>query len=401
MLLVLGLARLLAPEPAPGAEGMQVAELDGDPVVTDWAQATAGSPPIRELPRRKRIRHRVRSRERVTQIAARYGVRVDDLIEWNGLEPGQEYPPKGRRSLEVRTHRIAPPRFRVRYVPRAGEGWGDIAAKLRVEGRDLRAWNWQQRHPVEGVPLKAWVDPWSPLTVRPDPGTPVPPADVEVPEGGRSIGRPQRGRLENGVQLPESMLYTRGFTRVLWGSTHTVRTLIEAFAIFRHRTGYGGEVIVGSMSRRTGRRLRPHLSHQSGRDVDIRLPVLPGVPHGSPPNPDEVDWYATWGLVEALKSTGEVSLIFLDVHLQRRLYEAARAMGRTPDDLRGVIQWPFPEGGGLALVRHFDGHDGHIHVRIRCGPDEPRCRPRRRSAEPEAELASKDAAVGDLIDSAP
>jgi murein endopeptidase len=25
-------------------------------------------------------------------------------------------------------------------------------------------------------------------------------------------------------------------------------------------------------------------------------------------------------------------------------------------------------------VRHSDGHDTHMHVRIRCGPDEPKCK---------------------------
>ncbi len=71
-------------------------------------------------------------------------------------------------------------------------------------------------------------------------------------------------------------------------------------------------------------------------------------------------------------------MIFLDIHLQRRVFQAALWEGATPEEIRPILLWPAGKGSGRALVRHEEGHDGHIHVRVRCGPDEPRCRPRRK-----------------------
>lgn len=344
---------------------------DAIPIVRDLAQALALSPPLELLPRRKWIKHRVRPRERIDQIAARYGVRRSDVLEWNALEADAILPPPGRRTLKVQTRRVAPPRLLVGYVPTDGESWSDIAARFRVEGPDLRAWNWRARTLRPGVPVQIWVDPGLPFTLRPGEGPP--PDPPVIPDGARSVGRPQQGRIDGAVRLPPSELYRCGSSYVMWGSSHALRQIVAALATFRHQSGYEGTIVIGALSRKHGRRLRPHVSHQSGRDVDIRLPLLPGIPVTHSPNPDEVDWLATWMLVKAFVETGEVSRIFLDTSLHRRLYEAARSLGATREELRAIIQWPSWTPKEDPVVRHEEGHDGHIHVRIDCGDDEPRC----------------------------
>ena len=380
LLLMLGLGRVLDPSPdsdAAPAAGVEAAatEHNGHPLVRNFEEAVEGQPAIEQLDRRRWFRHRIRPRERVTQIAARYGVLREKLVEWNKLDPEEAYPPRRLRSLKVLTDRSVPGRFKVYYRPAEGEGWGDVASRFRVEQPDLRAYNWQVRRPRPDRPLLVWVDPGVPWTIHEGQG-PTIPEDFEVEPGGISVGRPHRGKLKNGVQLPESSMYTRGYPGSLFGSTHTVEVVLQAFATFRHDTGYEGDVIVGAMSRRRGRRFSPHISHQSGRDIDIRLPLLPGIPKHTEPNADEVDWYATWGLIRAFVQTGEVSIIFLDVTLQRRLYEAARVMGESHESLREVITWPSWRNKKRPLVRHERGHDGHIHVRVTCaGKDiEPKCR---------------------------
>ena len=95
------------------------------------------------------------------------------------------------------------------------------------------------------------------------------------------------------------------------------------------------------------------------------------------PIPDAVDWPALWELVEALIETGEVSVIFLDHHLQEHLYWAARRDGKTPEELASIIHWPRKDKFWESIVRHAHGHKGHIHVRLLCGPTEHRCTPRR------------------------
>ncbi len=353
--------------------GSESGDLAEQPTVRTWDEVAALAGPVEHAERSHWIRHRIRHRERVSQIAARYGVRREKLVEWNKLDPQQPYPPRGKRSVKVRTRRIVPPRMKVAYVPAEEETWGDVAAQLRVEIPDLHAWNWQQRRLKPGRPLMAWVDPALSLSVRPGLGDEVP-ESFDVPEGGLSVGRPNRGRLVNAVQLPESPLYTRGVKRVLWGSSYTIEQLQIAFANFRYDTGFEHEIIVGSISKRNGRKLPPHKSHQSGRDVDIRLPLLAHVPDTKHPNADEIDWYATWALIKALGATEAVTVVFLDADLHRRVYEAARTMGESRETLENYLIFPQWRPKASPLVRHSRGHDEHIHVRFRCADNEPRCK---------------------------
>lgn len=342
------------------------------PIYDTWEQAVVNQPKVELLESRKWVKHRIRYRERVSQIAVRYRVSVDDLAHWNRFDPKAEYPPKRRRTLRVLTRRVPPPRFQVRTVAREGESWGDIATRFRVEIPDLSAWNWKYRRPKKGRELVVWVDPAHEMHLAPGTGPEAP--SIQIREDAKSVGLPQRGRIENSLQLPKSTLYDRGHPWVLWGSSHAVKNLMLAFASFRRDTGFDGRVVVGSMSRRGGRRLSPHVSHQSGRDIDIRLPLLPGIPESDSPNPDQVDWYATWCLIKAFVDTGEASLIFLDIDLHRRVYEAARVLGVSKEELAEILMWPFWKGGERPVVRHADGHEAHLHVRIKCGPLERRCK---------------------------
>ena len=78
-----------------------------------------------------------------------------------------------------------------------------------------------------------------------------------------------------------------------------------------------------------------------------------------------------------------------------RAFQEALARRVVAEELKPIIAWPNRQGNEKAIVRHSRGHDGHIHVRFRCGLDEPRCRPRRRRPQPPAELvASPSAATG-------
>ncbi|TPV93070.1 MAG: LysM peptidoglycan-binding domain-containing protein [Myxococcales bacterium FL481] len=328
-----------------------------------------------ELPSRPRwIEHRVTPRERLTQISARYGVRARQVRRWNELadntvETGQK--------LRIRAQRVPPPRLRIEHVVRPSDTWGSIAASYRIETRDLHAYNWRVRRLEPGMSLVAWIDPGRPWTVYRGQPAHVRAPDP-VPPGARSIGRPNRGRLVDGVQLPSSDAYTIREPRIAWGSSWAIRHLLAAVHAFRSTAGYQGELVIKSMSRQHGRRFPPHRSHQSGRDVDIALPLLPGVPKTEIPHPDEVDWEATWALVSALIDTREIDLVFLDISIQRRLYEAARGLGASHDQLRPLIQFPRERDKEQAVVRHGKGHLHHIHVRFTCAPYEDRCRTKSR-----------------------
>lgn len=377
LLLTLGIGPVLEPAGTEPAEVVaEEAPADEVPLVTSLAEVLAAAGPV-EIPERPTlIRHRVRQRERLSHLAIRYGVTRKDLLRWNPTLPEDAVYPSKRRTLKIRARRLPPPRVKVRYVVQEGENWMDVAAKFHVPHRDVHAYNWNLRELQTGQEIVLWIDPGWPQTIHPGEGPPIP-ETFDVPAGALSVGRPNRGRLQDGVLLPESDLYTRKTpTTGLWGSSHTILQIDRAFAAFRHDTGYEGEVVIGALSRKRGGRFSPHRSHQSGRDIDIRLPLWPGASPEGPPGPDEIDWYATWGLVRAFIDTEQVDTIFLDISRHRFLYEAARGMGETPESLESVIKWPRWTGDSRPVVRHSKGHDTHIHVRILCGPDEPRCRKR-------------------------
>lgn len=205
-------------------------------------------------------------------------------------------------------------------------------------------------------------------------GTPV--VVPTVRGNAASVGKPNRGRLVRGVQLPEAPeLYELRRPDEAYASSHTVRLLISAIASFHARADYPRALSIGSLSKQGGGKLRPHSSHQSGRDVDIRLPVsdLEASTHFVPKSADDIDWDAAWQLVKAMLETGAIEYIFLDRDRQRQLLKRAKRDGATPAQLETWFQYPRPTGTNNGIIRHSPGHGSHIHVRFACGPRELRC----------------------------
>ena len=197
--------------------------------------------------------------------------------------------------------------------------------------------------------------------------------EIPVAATGMSIGSPARGRLSGGIQLPDNpSVYTIRNPSHSWGTSHAVEQLQRALIAFRAETGFDREILVCDMSQQRGGRFRPHASHRSGRDVDIRLPLKAGVKPGTVPDLiSVVDWAMTWQMVKALLASGEVKYIFLSRSRQRPLYEAALKAGETADSLRELMQYPQSARG--ATLRHSNGHVKHIHVRWKCSANEADC----------------------------
>jgi murein endopeptidase len=213
-----------------------------------------------------------------------------------------------------------------------------------------------------------WLEP----EVTP-PELPTPNFDlVPVPEGARSVGYPDAGRLQAGVQIPENPeLYTIRNPEHAFGSTHAIRVLQESIASFRAETGYDRPILLWDMSTKRGGRFGPHRSHRTGRDIDIGLPLRPDYVRGVTPPSEAVDWEATWHLVRSFIMSDRVRYVFLSRPQQAGLYHAAKACGATREELERIVQYPRVEKVGI--VRHSPGHTGHLHVRFTCGEDEPDC----------------------------
>jgi murein endopeptidase len=197
-----------------------------------------------------------------------------------------------------------------------------------------------------------------------------PPA-YELPDDTRSLGRPDAGALEQGIQLPTSPDYQIRCAAHSFGTSATIGELMHTMALMRNR-GYEGELVVGDLSREDGGQYGPHRSHQSGRDVDLWLPVRGGryrrgCDHCGTdmcrPEPEEVDWPATWRLIQALAGRDAVQDIFLDWSLHPALRDAAAELGTPVAEIDRQIQ--YPRRGHPTLVKHSDGHVHHLHVRFR------------------------------------
>jgi LysM repeat protein len=326
------------------------------------------------------LEHTVIPKETLADIADRYGVGEDDLVDWNLLNP--DTPLSEGQVLKIEKPAKRPlPQQKVTYEVDPGETWTAVAERFGVAVTDLRGYNEGVEKIAAGTKLAVWIDP-KPYKPR-DPPMPIP--EFHIDKRAVSIGAPNAGKLVNGIQLPESDLYTRRYPHIMWGSSQTISNLQKAIAMFRRDVDYEDEIIVADISKKTGGHFNPHKSHQAGRDIDIWLPTLKGVykrkyleddRKGRPYRPSfsEIDWYATWGLARALIQTGAVEEIFLDWTRQKYVYDAAVNMGATPEQLDEWIQYPRKQTSGKGIFRHSAKHYTHMHVRFKCAEWEDECR---------------------------
>lgn len=348
---------------------------------------TAPQPPARK---RVTVHHEVIPGELLADIAARYGISVQQLLEDNRLNP--DIPPPAGITLTFAAHDPPLPLLRLRHQVEPGDTWAGLGERFALGIEQLRRYNPELRGELTpGSELIVWVDP----QIERKRDEPVH-LHFPVPPGALSVGAPSAGSLERGIALPASKdLYEQIFPQLQYGSSHTIELLQTAIASFRQRYRYRGVLVVANLSRPGGGRFPPHTSHQSGRDVDIWLPALKGTYQprhlvtDRKPKTLEINWFAAWGLVESLLDTGEVRYIFLDRTLLPKLHDAAEKMGATPEQL-ARIDWqpasadptPAQQAQAHAPVRHAVAHTGHIHVRFRCGRDETRCSERPEIEEP-------------------
>lgn len=177
----------------------------------------------------------------------------------------------------------------------------------------------------------------------------------------RRVKRRHRRRRKL-VRLHESAGLKVRTARRSWGTQLTVDRLKELGARYQQQFPAADPVWIHDLSRRRGGRLKPHKSHRDGRDVDIRVVLNRKTKYYARATTRTIHRERMFFLVKALIDTGDVEVIFLDRRLQRALYRHARKQGYTDDDLRHMFQYPFGWG---ATIRHWKGHDDHIHVRFR------------------------------------
>lgn len=208
-----------------------------------------------------------------------------------------------------------------------------------------------------------------------------------TPTVSKSIGAPNKGHLEGGAHLDDSVphlkvLGTYAPGDVRWGVKELVAAIDRAGKEVRKR--YPDAVLgVGHLSQKGGGSIDRHNSHESGRDADLAF-FLSDVA-GQPVWKDKfltinVDGIAAsdsharfdegrnWALVSALVTDpkARVTHIFVANHLRTRLLAYGARVGAKAAVRARVAEV-------LMQPHHALPHDDHFHVRVACPAGSPAC----------------------------
>ena len=187
----------------------------------------------------------------------------------------------------------------------------------------------------------------------------------------RSNGRASGGSLTNGVPMPDGQFWRVREREASFGTETTINELVAVFAHVGNTLPGGTRIIIGDLSRPQGRPLSPHLSHQSGRDVDMGY-YLRGVGpqrQFSGATRSTLDVARQWAQIRFLLERGTVERMFIDYSLQIPLVQYARRIGEDPAYLAKVFEY----GGEGKIITHSPGHRDHIHIRFRCDEWDKAC----------------------------
>lgn len=251
----------------------------------------------------------------------------------------------------------------IRYTIRRGGSLENVANLFKIYHHEILEMN-------PGVGLEQRLAPDTRIVVyRRDPAV-----------ASESIGFPSGGSLAGAVPMVEG----KG-RRILaipwktWGTASTIALLDRVLDRWAAR-GDVQPILVGNISNRTGGKLEPHSTHQSGRDVDLGYPqkLAAGAElNWQEMNERNLDAAETWELLKMLVDTRAVEEIYIDRTLQKLLYDyAVESAVVKKSSLARWMEYPRPTGQSGTVIKHVPGHTDHLHVRFTCGKGQTRCKSR-------------------------
>lgn len=298
--------------------------------------------------------HEVVSGETISAIAARYGVSIDDLKSWNrNLDPdriqvGQKIKIQGGRPVRE-----------ISYTVVQGDILGRVAERHQITVAELLEWNPKLDPDRIRIGQKLRIFQEGPT------------------ERSESYGTAHNGRLVNGEQLPSHAAYNIRSTRRAWGTNQTITNLMAGYDHMKKRYSELPRIFIHDLSKKEGGSLKPHLSHQTGRDADI------GYYHSRCGRRDceyrvisasELNAEYQWELFRYWIDNHKAEYIFVDYTLQEPLYNYAKAQGVSSAQLSKIFQYPRGRHARRGVIRHEPGHRNHFHVRFRCSSSDRNCR---------------------------
>ena len=179
--------------------------------------------------------------------------------------------------------------------------------------------------------------------------------------GSAAVGPPNRGRLVNARQIGSGPGWEVIDASRAWATEETIEGLAGTLSQFHMRFPDAPILYVGDLSRREGGRLRPHRSHQTGRDVDLGYCYRHKAGWYIKATAETLSASRTWALLQLLISEGDVEYVFMDVSVQELLRAYAEGEGYQEEFLNSLLGGRTPQT--RALIRHASGHLTHMHIR--------------------------------------
>lgn len=309
------------------------------------------------------VDYKIAPGDSLARIAKRHGTTVAQLRRDNP-QVKKDRIVIGRR-LRIRSRVPVRNKRRFVYTIQPGDTLGSIGRQFNVSWPQIAEWNPKKQ------PKRLRVG--SRINVY-----------IEGPQvRSTTKGRPQRGRLVNGEQLPEGPGYRRQNPNKAWGTNETITQILKLIADVRTKRPRLHNLLIGDISRKQGGKLHPHISHQSGRDVDVGYYFTHVVPEGLTRfirikrNLKKVDWKANWTLIRSLvgrnERTSRVQHVFMSYPVQKYFYDWAKKNGVKERELSYMFQYPRGKRALVGKIRHVRGHTGHMHVRFKCPPRDVTC----------------------------
>lgn len=300
------------------------------------------------------------ARQTLGNLALEHGVSVEELEKWNDIEPEEVQP--GMRLIVKSNEKIEEDKKDKQWVPvihriKRGDTLGEIAEEYNVKVRDVKRWNRRLN------PRRLQLGDRVRLYVPGNNGT------------SSSYGRASNGRLYNGVPLRDGPgLEVRSIAHA-YGTERVVNMLAAAGEDVKARWPRTPDLIVGHLSYKNGGPMSPHKSHQSGRDADLSFYHRGNVElkNFEDMTVETFDARKNWHVFKTLIDSGQVQFIFVSYFLQKPLYEYARSIGYTKEQLEPILQYPRSKWEPVGIIRHSPGHDDHWHIRFTCGPKDRHC----------------------------
>ncbi len=174
-----------------------------------------------------------------------------------------------------------------------------------------------------------------------------------------SVGFVEQGRLINGKKFPTGAGWTVVSPAQSYGTDETIGYIIAAIENVRAQHPDAPPLRINALSASEGGYLRPHKTHQAGRDVDLGFYYPNGNVVKAREREKYIDVALNWTLLKSLVTVADVQVIFLDRRVQKVLYEHALKNGEDPTWLASLFH-----AGRASIVQHAPRHRDHFHVRF-------------------------------------